>query len=146
MVSKKIYIGKNPPSEWAHIFPEGSLKIKQKKCSVSEVISDRVVDNLTEKEVILGIKEWRRILSVGGRFIIIFSDIVKAVFLYKRGVISHSKLVEILNSQKSASCLERIENLLLIRYSNVYEIHGSPFIKNKKIWETILVAEKEKLN
>lgn len=144
MATKKIYIGDDSIVGWVHVEKEDALSLPNKKCSVQEIFVDRVLEDIPEEKVIPAIQEWRRVLEVGGRFTIVFSDVVKAVFLYQRRVISHEQLHEILAYQRSSPCLNWIEGLLIMRYADVYEAQLHNLLKEKKIWETILIAQKGK--
>ena len=151
MATRSVFIGQCPLQNWLHVpfDPQniGScLDLPYKKCSVHEVYVQGVLENIPPEQLIQAITEWRRVLELGGRLVIIFPDVIKAAFLYKRNVITFEDLQLAVLGYRSALAMEKIENLLIMRFSNVYETHMLKELKSKKLWETILIAEKTQAN
>lgn len=148
MATKRICIGQFPLKEWTNVHfdsrnLETCLKLPYKKCSISEVYVKDVLEKLPYNLIIPAIAEWRRVLIVGGRLVIVFPDVIKAAFLYKRNAMTFEQLQDaLIGGYRTALAMEKIENLLLMRFSMVNEVHYLPQLRQKKIWQTILIAEK----
>lgn len=142
MAIKKLFIGSNPPEGWLSVSPyDHNTKLQYKNCSIDEVYVDHQLENYSPDQLVETLTEWRRVICVGGKFTIAFTDIVRAVFLYQRSSISSAALDSAMQASRSALSKQRIENLLVMRYSKVYEVHQP--LKEKQLWTTILSAQKE---
>lgn len=145
MVIKKVCITKYPIFGWRHIKARDyreTLKLPFKKCSIDEVYVENVLEHLSIDDLLPSLIEWRRVLKVGGKFTIVFEDVVKAAFLYQRDAINFEQLQKALSHKKCPLCLKQLEDFLIMRYPKVYEIHFFNNLKRKRLWDTILVAEK----
>lgn len=142
---KKIFIGKEVPEGW--IAPPASeyfIRLPYKNCSVDEVYVDHSLELYSPEQIVEMLTEWRRVIRLGGTFTIAFTDVVRAIFLYQRSVISSEELDSAILPSHVALSKQRMENLLVMRYSTVQEIHKP--LTDKKLWTTILSAQKEAAN
>lgn len=151
MATRKLYIGgRRAPDGFIHIRLEKDnlahiLHLPYKNCSIAEVIVDKTLEYVPLEEMINALTEWRRVLSVGGKFTLLYSDVVRAATLYQRNVISFEQLQQAIG-QKFQTMLSKnkLESLLILRYPEVSE-ELSFLFKQKKLWEVVLIATKGKL-
>ncbi|HDK42240.1 MAG TPA: methyltransferase domain-containing protein [Candidatus Moranbacteria bacterium] len=119
------------------------FNLPYKSCSIDEIWIEKTLEYIPQEKIPEVLNEWKRVIKVGGFFTVIFPDIVKAVFLYKRHAISFEQLqVIMLNRYKTALTLDKIESLLIMRYGEVQEIFNHKKLKRKNVWQTILIAQK----
>lgn len=152
MAFRKLYIGgRRAPDGFIHIRLdkdnlEAILRLPYKNCSIAEVIVDKTLEYVPMQDLINALTEWRRVLSVGGKFTIIYSDVVRAAILYQRSVISFEQLQNALGQQfQTVLSKNKLESLLILRYPEVSEELAFSF-KPKKLWEVVLTATKGKLD
>jgi predicted SAM-dependent methyltransferase len=146
-MATRIYVGQSPIRGWKHVqfnLDDKTLSIPCKKCTADEVMVDGVLEYLPINYLVTAINELRRPIAVGGKLIVIFPDVIKASLLYQRGTISFEDLQLALSGWKIALTRTKIENLLLMRFDRITEIFNHKNVKGKKLWFTILIAEKLK--
>lgn len=148
MAFKKLYIGgKRDLEGYIHIRLDREnldsvLKLPYKNCCVEDVIVDRVLEYIPPEKLAEAIVEWRRVLCIGGRFVLLYTDCVNAAILYQRNVLTFEQLQLVFRkSYKTVLTKNKIENLLILRYPNVHEETVYPF-QEKKLWQRIFVALK----
>lgn len=152
MAFRKLYIGgRRAPDGFIHIRLdkdnlEAILRLPYKNCSIAEVIVDKTLEYVPIEEMINALTEWRRVLCVGGKFTIIYADVVRASVLYQRSVISFEQL-QFVSDQQFQTILSKnkLESLLILRYPEVKEELAFSF-KPKKLWEVVLTATKGRLD
>lgn len=151
MATRKIYIGgRRAPDGFIHIRLEKEnlatiLHLPYKNCSIAEVIVDKTLEYVPLEQMIDALTEWRRVLCVGGKFTIIYADIVRASALYQRNVISFEQLQQVAGQRfQILLSKNKLESLLILRYPEVLEELSFSF-KQKKLWEVVLTATKGKL-
>lgn len=151
MAIRRIYIGgRRAPEGFIHIRLEKEnltdvLRLPYKNCSIAEVIVDKTLEYVPLEEMINALTEWRRVLCVGGKFTIVYSDVVRAATLYQRNVISFEQLQQAIGQRFQVMLSKnKLESLLILRYPEVSEELAFSF-KPKKLWEVVLTATKGKL-
>ena len=145
MDTKRLFVGVDAPEGWLTISPhDHRQRLPFKNCSLDEVYVDHQLEKYTPDQIVEMLTEWRRVIRLGGQFTIAFTDIVRAVFLYQRSVISSEELDKVLECSNAALSKERLENLLIMRYSKVLETHQT--LNEKQLWTTVLTARKEILS
>lgn len=150
-MNRKLYIGgRRAPDGFIHIRLEKDnlaaiMRLPYKNCSIAEVIVDKTLEYVPLEEMVDALTEWRRVLSVGGKFTIIYSDVVRASTLYQRNVISFEQLQQSVGQRfQIVLSKNKLESLLILRYPEVREELSFSF-KPKKLWEVVLTATKGKL-
>jgi len=123
-----------------HIDPDNPFLTYSRKCNLDRIVVQGVLEFVPVGETVVALNNWRRYLKLGGEFVLIFPDFIRAAFLYKRNTLSYEALVEIVNHENLLD-RERIENMLTIRYSEVNEVSYLEGV-SKKVFETILIAKK----
>lgn len=149
--NKRVCISSQPLEGWTNVQfdyhnPLEVLEKTFKKCSVSEVFVNQVLEYLPEYYMEKALTDWRRILMLGGSFTIVFTDPVRASFLYARKALSHEQLRIIMIGSGLRNALSRqfLDDYLAINlnYGNIVELPSHVNVNNKKIWQVILAAKK----
>lgn len=145
MDTKKLYLGKRNPKDYI-VIHDDFLNLSYNNCSVSEIVVENILEFVDQEDVVRAVNEWRRVLKVDGSFVIVFTDIVKAVFLLQRNVILHSDIQKLLIDKKMKTICgsNYIENLLAMRYPEFEEITYHPIINKITLCDTIMRAIKRK--
>ncbi len=152
MATRKVYIGRRREVEGYVCIPfdrndlKSVLNLPFKNCAIGEVIIENVLEYIPPEQMTEAINEWRRVIALGGRFLILYADVVRAAFLYQRKAISFDQLQEAMRPEyRTALCYDKLESLLVLRYPEIHEEFGFPFNKKKKLWNIVLSATKGRL-
>ena len=152
MATRKIYIGNRRKVDgYECIFferdnIETALKLNFKNCAIDEVIVENVLEFIPADKITDAIVEWRRVIKVGGKFFIVYPDVVRASLFYQKNVLSFKQLQEFFKLKyRTFLTFNKVESLLLLRYPYVNEEFLFPINKKKKLWNIVLSATKGKL-
>lgn len=145
MDTKKLYLGKHVPKDHI-VIHDDFLHLNYNNCAVDEIIVENVLEYIDQKDVVKAVNEWRRVIKVNGTFTIVFTDVVKAVFLLQRNVILHKDIQNIFigKEMKTICGVNYIENLLAMRYPEYEEVSYHPLINKITLCDTIMTATKRK--
>lgn len=152
MATKKVYIGRRRELEGYECIPfdrnnlRTILNLPYKNCSIEEVIIENVLEFIPPDQLTEALNEWRRVIALGGRFLLLYADVVRAAFLYQRKAISFDQLQEAMRPEyRTALCYDKLDSLLVLRYPEIHEQFQFPFNKKKKLWHIVLSATKGRL-